>query len=74
MCLLNGDISGNLPASIDFGVIDTYNKVYDKIEIEDYTTFKANKYYYYDMNDFEYKLADRYNKDEVYYTQTQVLE
>lgn len=74
MCLLNGDISGNLPASIDFGVIGTYNKVYDKIEIEDYTTFKANKYYYYDMNDFEYKLADRYNKDEVYYTQTQVLE
>lgn len=75
MCLLNGDISGNLPASIDFGVIDTYTKTYDKIEIEDYTKYKANKYYIYNTVKKEYEIASGpYNPKAVYYTQSQILD
>jgi hypothetical protein len=37
MCLLNGDIGGNLPASIDFGKIDTYSNTFTATTIEDYT-------------------------------------
>jgi hypothetical protein len=35
MCLLNGDLGGSLPASIDFGKIDTYNDSYSSIFFED---------------------------------------
>jgi hypothetical protein len=35
MCLLNGDIGGSLPASIDFGRIDTYDDSYSRVEFED---------------------------------------
>jgi hypothetical protein len=31
MCLLNGDLGGNLPASIDFGKIDIYDDTYTRI-------------------------------------------
>ena len=37
MCLLNGDIGGNLHASIDFGKIDSYSNSYSKVDIEDLT-------------------------------------
>jgi hypothetical protein len=37
MCLLNGDFGGSLPASIDFGKIDTYDVSYDRVVIEDFS-------------------------------------
>jgi hypothetical protein len=37
MCLLNGDIGGNLPASIDFGKIENYTDDYSVITFEDKT-------------------------------------
>lgn len=43
MCLLNGEISGTIPASTDFGQIDTYENKYQLIPKSSYT---AGKYYY----------------------------
>jgi hypothetical protein len=34
MCLLNGDLGGNLPASIDFGQIEIYNETQQKTVFE----------------------------------------
>jgi hypothetical protein len=66
MCLLNGDLGGSLPASIDFGKIDTYEKSYTEVKIEDYSQYKANKYYIKDGD--EYVLAkDIYNPNIKYY-------
>ena len=74
MCLLNGDMGGNLPASIDFGKMDTYTKEYSKIEFADHTTYEAAKYYIYDTNLNEYRLSmAEYDADEVYYTQDTLL-
>ena len=43
MCLLNGEISGQIPATTDFGQIDTYENVYSPISISNYS---PGKYYY----------------------------
>ena len=47
MCLLNGDLGGSLPTSIDFGKIDTYNDTYSRVIFEDKVQYEANKYYTY---------------------------
>ena len=73
MCLLNGDISGNLPASIDFGQIDTYNKLYTKIEFGDKKEYEASKYYI--LEDDKYILSlEEYDPNETYYTRDNLLE
>ena len=73
MCLLNGDMGGNLPSSIDFGTIDTYVKSYDPVVIEDYTQYVANKYYVKDGD--EYKLSKvAFDPNVQYYTQNTLLE
>ena len=75
MCLLNGDMGGSLPSSIDFGVLDKYENEYTKVEIEDYTQYKANKYYVYDEVSKEYVISlDEFNKDQKYYTKNVLLE
>ena len=50
MCLLNGDMGGNLPASIDFAQIETQQKLYTPITFEKNSegkalTYQAGKYY-----------------------------
>ena len=72
MCLLNGDIGGNLPASIDFGKIDSYSDSYSRITIEDYTQYKANKFYIYKEGKYQISL-DEYNPDIQYYTKDTLL-
>ena len=47
MCLLNGDVGGSLPASIDFGAIEEITDVYTKINIESFTDYQSGKYYVY---------------------------
>lgn len=75
MCLLNGDIGGSLPSSIDFGVIDKYKNTYEKVEIEDYTQYKANKYYILNPTTKEYEISvDEFNKDQKYYIKSVLLE
>lgn len=62
MCLLNGDMGGSLPASIDFGKIDTYNNSYKPVSfnVEDYTQYEANKYYTYDKDKKTDREKDKY--------------
>ena len=81
MCLLNGDIGGNLPASIDFGKIDTYSNTFTATTIEDYTQYVANKYYIYTdgeyvlaKNEYLYDNNNNYNEHLVYYTKDVLLE
>ena len=48
MCLLNGDIGGSLPSSVDFGCIEFYDEIYTEQIFEDpKAQYTANKYYYY---------------------------
>lgn len=73
MCLLNGDIGGNLYASIDFGRIDTYSDAYSVVKFEDLTQYVANKYYIY--QDGKYVIStSEYDPSQVYYTKDVVLE
>ena len=73
MCLLNGDLGGNLPSSIDFGKIDTYNNTYTQVNIIDKTQYKANKYYIKDGNEYKISL-DEFNEKETYYQKDILLE
>lgn len=64
MCLLNGDMGGNLPASIDFAQIETQQKLYTPITFEKNSegkalTYQAGKYYTIIQNDYKaiYELA-----------------
>lgn len=75
MCLLNGDLGGSLHSSIDFGKIDTYKDQYSRVTIEDYTQYKANKYYIWDMASGEYKISlDEYKNGTQYYVKDTLLE
>ena len=73
MCLLNGDLGGNLPSSIDFGKIDTYNNTYTQINITDKTQYEANKYYIKDKDEYKISL-DEFNEKEIYYEKDILLE
>jgi hypothetical protein len=57
MCLLNGDIGGNLHSTIDFGRMDTEVKKYTLIKFKDKNEYKANQYYTFDMNTKEYNIS-----------------
>lgn len=67
MCLLNGDIGGNLPASIDFGKIDTYSNSYSRIVFENKVQYEANKYYIYKNGKYEIS-KEKFDPNEYYYT------
>ena len=63
MCLLNGDMGGSLPASIDFATIETMQKIYTPISFEqnhegNALTYQAGKYYILvrDGNKISYEL------------------
>lgn len=75
MCLLNGDLGGSLHSSIDFGKIDSYTDSYSRVTIEDYTQYKANQYYIWDMQQGKYILSTNpYQKDVQYYCKDTLLE
>ena len=40
VCLLNGDVGGSLPASIDFGTMDIVKDIYTEYKIEDFSKYK----------------------------------
>ena len=44
MCLLNGDLNGQIFASVDFGTEETYSDVYDKVTVTK-QNFEAGKYF-----------------------------
>ena len=74
MCYLNGDLGGNLPASVDFGCIETYDDIYTEAIIDDpKTQYIANKYYIFlgknpDTKKEIYELsAEEYDETKTYY-------
>ena len=75
MCLLNGDIGGNLPASIDFGTVEETKYIYTKVNIENFSDYQSGKYYIYNPNTKKYDLCfDSYNSNKTYYTKDAVKE
>lgn len=72
MCLLNGEIGGSLPSSIDFGKIDIYEDTYTEVQIKDYTQYVANKYYIYENGEYEISLNE-FNEKTKYYTKDVLL-
>ena len=72
MCLLNGDLGGNLPASIDFGKIDIYDDTYTRITFQDKAQYEANKYYIYDNGKY-IKSKEKYNPNLQYYMKDRLL-
>lgn len=72
MCLLNGEISGQLPASIDFGTLqeDSYDYI-EKIFTDYKKEYTARTFYIYNKNTQNYELdisEDGYNENNIYYT------
>ena len=72
MCLLNGEIGGSLPSSIDFGKIDIYEDTYTEVQIKDYTQYVANKYYVYENGEYKLSLSE-FNEKTKYYTKDILL-
>lgn len=72
MCLLNGEIGGSLPSSIDFGKIDIYEDTYTEVQIKDYTQYIANKYYIYENGEYKLSLSE-FNEKTKYYTKDVLL-
>lgn len=72
MCLLNGEIGGSLPSSIDFGKIDIYEDTYTEVQIKDYTQYVANKYYIYENGEYKLSLSE-FNEKIKYYTKDTLL-
>ena len=72
MCLLNGEIGGSLPSSIDFGKIDIYEDTYSEVNIDDYTQYVANKYYIYENGEYKISL-DEFDENKKYYTKDIIL-
>lgn len=72
MCLLNGEIGGNLPSSIDFGKIDIYEDTYSEAKIKDCTQYVANKYYIYENGEYKISLSE-FNEKTKYYTKDTLL-
>ena len=72
MCLLNGEIGGSLPSSIDFGKIDIYEDTYSEVQIKDYTQYVANKYYIYENGEYKISLNE-FNENIKYYTKDILL-
>ena len=72
MCLLNGEIGGSLPSSIDFGKIDIYEDTYTEVQIKDYTQYVANKYYIYENGEYKISL-NQFNEKTKYYTKDILL-
>ena len=72
MCLLNGEIGGSLPSSIDFGKIDNYEDTYTEVKIKDCTQYVANKYYIYENGKYKISLNE-FNEKTKYYTKDTLL-
>jgi len=68
MCLLNGDIGGNLTSSVDFGAIDNVEYVYEPYAVNK-TNYRAHTYYI--KSGDQYILSDNeYSESATYYRYT----
>lgn len=72
MCLLNGDIAGSLPSSIDFGTLEYYEYTYSKMIFTDNIVYEKNKYYLLKDGVYELSVGD-YNSTLTYYKKEQII-
>lgn len=63
-CLLNGEVSGSLPSSIDFGCIENYETFYEKVNINE-ETYEPHKYYIQTSDNRGYAITQAYK--DLYY-------
>ena len=79
MCLLNGDLGGALPASVDFGCIESYDTIYTEQIFDDpKSQYVANKYYVFSHKDnagkYHYRLSEgEYNSRIIYYNKEDLV-
>lgn len=74
MCLLNGDIGGSLPSSVDFGKIDTYSEIYTEVTLDSIYDFEVGSYYVYDKNKKGYALlTEQWDGSQQLFTKSKVL-
>ena len=57
MCLLNGDISGNIPYQTDFGTEEVIEYEYEKINFANKEEYKPSYYYTYNPKTLQYNLS-----------------
>lgn len=70
MCLLNGDIGGNLPFSVDFGKQEFYEKTGGFVKAEvDKNNFKTNKYFVKRDNVYVLCTDINFNPHETYFSE-----
>ena len=75
MSMINGNLGGSLPSSIDFGQIENYDTIYEEVTFSDKTEYVANKYYVLNPNytvlngEEQYLISnDEYKENRHYYT------
>lgn len=74
MCLLNGDVGGSLPSSVDFGKIDTYSDVYTEVTLDSKYDFEVGDYYIFDGKEKDYVLlTEEWDGEKQLFTKLKVL-
>ena len=70
MCLLNGDISGSLSSSVDFGALEEYEYNYTKMIFDTLEIYEKGKYYLKDNSGYILATGD-YDSNQGYYKKEQ---
>lgn len=70
MCLLNGDISGSLSSSVDFGTLEEYKYNYTRMIFDTLESYEKDKYYLKDIAGYTLTSED-YNSAHGYYKKEQ---
>ena len=70
MCLLNGDISGSLSSSVDFGTLEEYEYNYVKITFDTLESYEKDTYYLKETSGYVLSTGD-YDSSKSYYRKEQ---
>ena len=70
MCLLNGDISGSLSSSVDFGTLEEYEYNYVKMTFDTLESYEKDTYYLKETSGYVLSTGD-YDNSKSYYRKEQ---
>ena len=70
MCLLNGDISGSLSSSVDFGTLEEYEYNYVKMTFDTLESYEKDTYYLKETSGYILSTGD-YDSSKSYYRKEQ---
>lgn len=70
MCLLNGDISGSLSSSVDFGTLEEYEYNYVKMTFDTLESYEKDTYYLKETSGYVLSTGD-YDSSKSYYRKEQ---